>query len=66
MRYGVIDYFTNEILEGVPSRDLLAASRDAGDTGAVWAVPVDGVWQYAPSDEVEGTADARVVWVEED
>lgn len=50
MRY-VLDYDTVNVLEGVPSDELVAASDAAGDTGAVPAYrDVDGVWQYvAPS-----------------
>ena len=47
----LLDYNTAVILDGVPSDELVAASRAAGETGAVSAWLDGETWQHVPDCE---------------
>lgn len=50
----VYSYDSGKRLPGIPSDDLVEASRDEGSTGAVPAYrDADGVWQYVQPSDVE-------------
>ena len=42
----VLDYHTNEVLDGSPSVSLIKASLDAEPTGAVSAYLAEGTWHH--------------------
>lgn len=51
--YSVYSYQTGEQLEGAPTKALVLASLDAGDSGAVCATydRDEALWSYVRSDE---------------
>ena len=48
LAYRAMDYRSGKTLDGIPSPELIRASLDAGDVGAVPARRVDGVWIHVP------------------